>query len=55
MDMATDCVINLIQTDHGDKVNDLDLSTQLGGQIIINWEQTVYVISKLFNFDPRGM
>lgn len=56
-DMAVDCVIYQIKSDHDDIVcvGDLDIDPAMPGNSVITWENSTYVISKLFNFNPKGM
>lgn len=54
-DMAIDCVIYQIKSDHGVELNTLETDTQVGGQSLFYFEDTVYIIGKLFNFNPKGM
>jgi hypothetical protein len=53
-DMAVDCVIYQIKEDFGLEVDSLE-PDNIGGQHHIAIEDTIYVIGKLFNFNPRGL
>jgi hypothetical protein len=59
IDMARDCVIYQIKADYNQEVSTAELESavqaELGGTTIYHWEDTVYVIGKLFNFNPKGM
>ena len=54
-DMAMDCVIYLIKEHHGDEINDLGVDHVIAGQHYIYYEDTVYLVGKLFNFNPKGL
>jgi len=54
-DMACDAVIYAIKDEYGDVVSLLTPSSKLGGQTTFHWEDTIYVVGKLFNFNPKGM
>lgn len=55
LDMAVDCVIHQIRVDFDEDIDSVNIDENLGGSIVIHWEDAVYVISKLFNFNPKGL
>ena len=56
-DMARDCVLYQIKADYGDELDPMELipDTSLAGTTCYHWEDTVYIVGKLFNFNPKGM
>ena len=54
-DMAQDTVLHQIKSDYGDVLDHLEFDVEIGGRYVIYYEQTVYLIGKLFNFNPRGL
>jgi hypothetical protein len=53
-DMAVDCVIYQIKATYDVELSELVVTRDMGGQKIIEFEQHVFMIGKLFNFNPKG-
>ena len=58
LDMAIDCVLYQIQQDHGVTLTKKELKQEeddISGQHTYYFEHGIYVIGKLFNFNPKGL
>lgn len=55
LDTAVDAVIYQIKEDHGVELKTLTSDESVGGQLTYYYEHGIYVIGKLFNFNPKGL
>lgn len=55
LDMACDCIMYEIMKEYGEVLDQIAFDSVVGGQHYIHYEQTIYVVGKLFNFNPKGM
>ena len=55
LDMAIDCVIYEIKVQFADELSELAFDVDMGGKKVVYYEDTIYVIRKLFNFNPKGL
>lgn len=49
-DEAVDCVIFQIKDHYGEVIDSIAPISQVGGQHLFQFEETAYVIGKMFNF-----